>query len=64
MGREDGTLKFFEVILGDPALLADEVPMLRSKRRAYRGLTSAGKKAKSTLRKRGKEDGKDCAGKG
>ena len=44
---EDGTLKFFEVILGDPALLADEVPMLRSKRRAYRGLTSAGKKARA-----------------
>jgi large subunit ribosomal protein L15e len=47
---EDGEYKFFEVILADPTLI--KVNALRRKGRAFRGLTSAGKKARGLGRGR------------
>ena len=41
---EDGEYKFFEIILADPVLV--HATALRRKGRSFRGLTSAGKKAR------------------
>lgn len=43
---EDGNYKFFEIIMADPLLIKD-VPALRNRGRAFRGLTSQMKKARS-----------------
>ena len=42
---EDGNYKFFEVIMGDPQVLKG-VSAIKSKGRAFRGLTSRGKKVR------------------
>ncbi len=42
---EDGNYKFFEVIMVDPVLVKD-ITAIRSRGRAFRGLTSQGRKAR------------------
>lgn len=42
---EDGNYKFFEIIMVDPVLVKD-VPAIRRKGRAFRGLTSKGRKTR------------------
>ncbi len=46
---EDGVYKFFEVILGDPTIL--DLPVLKRKGRAFRGLTKAGRKSRGLFAK-------------
>ena len=43
---EDGEYTFFEIILADKAKLEAQLPALTRKGRTFRGLTSAGKKAR------------------
>ncbi len=42
---EDGNYKFFEIIMADPVLVKD-LAAIRAKGRAFRGLTSQGRKAR------------------
>jgi len=46
---EDGKYKFYEVILADPTLV--DHPAVKRKGRAFRGLTSAGRKSRGLLAK-------------
>lgn len=48
---EDGNYKFFEIIMVDPQLV--DIPAAKVKGRAFRGLTSSGKKARG-LRAKGR----------
>lgn len=47
---DNGNYKFFEVIMGDPTLL--KLPVLNRTGRAFRGLTSSGRKARGLGRGR------------
>ncbi len=54
---ENGTHKFYEVILGDPVILKEE-KVLKRKGRVFRGLTSAGKKVRGLRKKKSREGSK------
>ncbi|RMD72483.1 MAG: 50S ribosomal protein L15e, partial [Cyanobacteria bacterium J149] len=47
---EDGQYKFFEVILADRDKKTSAVPATKRRGRAFRGLTSAGRKGRSRLK--------------